>query len=106
MITTYNFANQELVWLCNQKHEWLPTFQGLFFFQEVKLGGISVTNRHLFILNGHGSHDTFKEIEWTKEFGLDMVTLPSHTSHALQLLDVGCFKPFKITFKREKDNNG
>jgi hypothetical protein len=32
-----------------------------------------------------------------------MVTLPSHTSHALQPLDVSCFKPFKIAFKKEKD---
>jgi len=57
------------------------------------------------IMDGHGSHDTFKAIEWTKEFGLDMIILLSHTSHALQLLDVGCFKPFKITFKREINNN-
>jgi len=34
-----------------------------------------------------------------------MITLPSHTSHALQPLDVSCFKPFKITFRKEKDNN-
>ncbi len=27
-----------------------------------------------------------------------MITLPSHTSHALQPLDVSCFKHFKITF--------
>jgi len=33
-----------------------------------------------------------------------MVTLPSHTSHALQPLDVSCFKPFETTFKKEKDN--
>jgi len=32
-----------------------------------------------------------------------MITLPSHTSHALQPLDVSCFKPFKITFRKVKD---
>jgi len=31
-----------------------------------------------------------------------MITSPLHTSHALQPLDVACFKPFKITFKKEK----
>jgi hypothetical protein len=36
-------------------------------------------------------------------FGLDMITLPSHTSHALQLLDMSCFKPFKIAFRKVKD---
>jgi len=25
-----------------------------------------------------------------------------HTSHVLQLLDVSCFKPFKIAFKKER----
>jgi hypothetical protein len=37
------------------------------------------------------------------DFGLDMITLPSHTSHAFQPLNVSCFKPFKTTFKKEKD---
>jgi hypothetical protein len=32
-----------------------------------------------------------------------MIILPSHTSHALQLLDLTCFKPFKIAFKKERD---
>ncbi len=36
-------------------------------------------------------------------FGLHMITLPSHTSHTLQPLDVSCFKPFKTTFKKEKN---
>jgi hypothetical protein len=36
-------------------------------------------------------------------FRLDMITLPTHTSHAFQPFDVSCFKPFKTTFKKEKD---
>jgi hypothetical protein len=32
-----------------------------------------------------------------------MVTLFVHTSHALQPLDVTYFKPFKTTFRKEKD---
>ncbi len=31
--------------------------------------------------------------------GLDLITLPSHTSHIVQPLDVACFKPFKMVFK-------
>jgi hypothetical protein len=42
-------------------------------------------------------------IEQVQEFGLYMVTLLCHTSHALRPLDVNCFKPFKTTFKKEKD---
>jgi len=32
-----------------------------------------------------------------------MITLQLHTSHALQLIYVFCFKPFKITFRKVKD---
>jgi hypothetical protein len=39
-----------------------------------------------------------------QEFGLYMVTLLYHTSHALWPLDANCFKPFKKTFKKERDN--
>jgi hypothetical protein len=31
-----------------------------------------------------------------------MITLPSHTSHAFQLLGVVCFKTFKTAIKRGK----
>ncbi len=69
MMTTYKFANQELVWLCNQKHEWLPTFSRIFnFFSRGQSRWNILTNKHLFILDGHGSHDTFKAIEWTVKF--------------------------------------
>jgi hypothetical protein len=42
-----------------------------------------MNNRVLLILDGDGSHVTLKAIEQTRYFGLDMVTLPLHTSHAL-----------------------
>jgi hypothetical protein len=32
-----------------------------------------------------------------------VITLPSHTSHAFEPLDVDSFKPFKIAFKKEID---
>jgi len=32
-----------------------------------------------------------------------MITLPLHTSHAFQPLDVACFKPFNNNLKKEKD---
>jgi hypothetical protein len=34
-----------------------------------------------------------------------MITFPSHTSHALQSLDVSYFRPFKFTFRKERDEN-
>jgi len=62
-------------------------------------------NKHLLILDKHGSHVTIKTIKQTYEVGLDMITLPSHTSHALQPLDVSYFKPFKFAFKKERDES-
>ncbi len=83
-----------------QSKAWMTTSlfkEFLSFFKKSIPNGISLTNRHLFILDKHGSHVTFEAI------GLDMITLPSHTFHALQPLDVACFKPFKTTFRKEKD---
>ncbi len=75
----------------------------LSFFKRYILSGISLINRHLLILDGHGSHVALEAIKQAKEFGLNMITLPSHTFHAFQPLDVACFKPFKIAFKKERD---
>ncbi len=57
----------------------------------------------MLILHGHGIHVTLEVIEHAKDFRLDMMTLPSHTSHALQPLDVSCFKPFKTVFRKVRD---
>ncbi len=76
------------------------------FFKRLVQGVICLTNRNLLILDGHGSHVTLKAIEQTQAFGLNMITLPSHTSHALQLLDVAYFKFFKTTLKKNKCCDG
>jgi hypothetical protein len=38
-----------------------------------------------------------------KRVGLDLLTLPSHISHALQPLDISVFKPFKQHFHEYMD---
>jgi hypothetical protein len=43
-------------------------------------------------LDGHDSHVTIKIIDQAKEFGLDMITLPFHTSHDLEILNAFSFK--------------
>jgi hypothetical protein len=35
------------------------------------------------MLNGHGFHVSLEAIELAQKFGLDMLTLPNHTSHIL-----------------------
>ena len=58
-------------------------------------GGISPENPYLLVLDRHNSHVTIEIVEKAKEVGLCLVTLPSHTSHALQPLDMSVFGPFK-----------
>jgi hypothetical protein len=57
------------------------------------------------ILEGHGSHVILEIIKEAYEVGLNMITLPSHTFHALQPLDVNYFKQFMSIFKKERDES-
>jgi hypothetical protein len=66
-------------------------------------GGISAENRHLLVLDGHGNHVTLRVVCKAAKAGLDVISLPSHTSHALQPLDVAIFCPFKCAFHRYRD---
>ena len=66
--------------------------------------GISAENRHLLVLDGHNSHVTLEVVTLAMNSGLDIISLPSHTSHALQPLDVSCFKPFKTAFRQIRDS--
>ncbi len=65
-----------------QKKTWMT----IFLFKEFKGFFKRIIDQDLLILNGHGSHVTLKAIEQTYAFRLDMVTLQSHISNALQLL--------------------
>ena len=78
---------------------WIP-----HFVECMKKGPrLDQTNRHLLILDEHNSHMTLKMVKISMKAGLDIVCLPSHTSHALQPLDVACFAPFKTTFRKYRD---
>jgi hypothetical protein len=78
---------------------WISPFIGCV----QSMGNISIENRHLLILDGHCSHITLDVVQEARVVGLDLLTLPSHTSHVLQLLDVSVFKPFKTFFKEYRD---
>jgi len=53
------------------------------FFKNLISSGILQFYIDLLILDGHGSHVTLEEIGQAQTFGLDTITLPFHTSHAL-----------------------
>jgi hypothetical protein len=65
-------------------------------------GNLCLTNHNLFILDDHNSHVTLDVVHKAMGVGLNLITLPSHASCALQPLDVSCFKPFKTIFKAYK----
>ncbi|KAH9325368.1 hypothetical protein KI387_005546 [Taxus chinensis] len=65
-------------------------------------GGVSPNNRHLLIFDGHGSHVALQTVEEANKLGIDLITLPAHTSHKLQPLDVSVFSPFKTYFRAER----
>ena len=64
---------------------------------------ISPSHQYLLILDGHISHVSVEVVKEAKRVGLNLLTLPSHTSHALQPLDVSIFKPFEQFFKQYRD---
>jgi hypothetical protein len=89
-----------------QSKAWMTNFlfkEFLSFFKRSIPGGISLINQHLLILDGHESHVTLIAIEQAQTFALYMIILPNHIIHALQPLDVVCFKMFKIVFRKDRD---
>ncbi len=73
-------------YMAMQSKAWMITFlfkEFLVSFKRSIPSVISITNRHMLILDGHGSHITLEAIEQVQKFGLDMITLPSHTFNAL-----------------------
>jgi len=57
------------------------------------------TNDHLLLLDGNNFHVTLEVLHKARNVVLDLIILPSNMNHALQPLDVTCFKPFKIAFR-------
>ena len=58
----------------------------------------------MLILDYHKSHVSFRSVEFAKESGLILLTVPPHTSHRLQPLDRTVFGPFKAHYNRAVDN--
>lgn len=54
----------------------------------------------LLIQDGHGSHISIQLIEKARANDIHLLCLPAHTTHLLQPLDVGVFKPFKTNFNK------
>jgi hypothetical protein len=68
-----------------KKHVWLFFMfnEFLSFFKKSFPSGTSFINWYLLIMDGHGNHVSLESIDHSKKLRLNMITWPSHTSHAL-----------------------
>lgn len=64
----------------------------------------SVGSPVLLIMDNHESHVNIAGIDFCKENGIIILTLPPHTSHKLQPLDISVFGPIKRYFNAACDN--
>lgn len=55
----------------------------------------------LLILDNHESHKFYPALEYATEHNVEFVSIPPHTSHKLQPLDVSVYSPFKTFFEIE-----
>ena len=66
--------------------------------------GCTVENKILLIIYNAKCHKNIQVVECAIEYGIVLITLPSHTTDKLQPLDVSVFGPFK-TFLRDLLND-
>lgn len=78
------------------EESFLEWFQGFISFT-----GASKTNKKLLICDNHFTHCNLKVWTLARDNGVVILTLPPHTSHQLQPLDVGFFGAFKSVYARE-----
>jgi len=61
-------------------------------------------NPAILIVDGHNSHKSLAAIDVARDHGITMITLPPHTTHRLQPLDVTFFKSLKANYNQAADN--
>lgn len=70
----------------------------------VKHAKSSKTNPILLIMDNHESHISIQSIDYAKQHGIVILTLPPHCSNKLQPLDVSVFGPLKGYYNRAIDS--
>jgi hypothetical protein len=64
----------------------------------------TVGSVHLLILDGHESHNSKEFKDYCQDNKIVTLCMPSHSSHLLQPLDVGCFAPLKKAYGRQVES--
>lgn len=69
----------------------------------IKFTSPNAEKQTLLIMDNHNSHATLEAYEMAKKNYITMLSIPPHSSHRLQPLDVTFFGPLKTAYKRECD---
>jgi len=60
--------------------------------------------KHLLIVDGHSSYMNMAFLDWADWHGIIVAVMPSHSTHRLQLLDVGLFSPLSTAYTKQLNN--
>ena len=64
----------------------------------------SPASPQIIIMDGHHSHKTLSAILFAREHGIQLITLPPHSTHKMQPLDRTYFKSLKCAYRAECDS--
>jgi hypothetical protein len=94
---------QDWKWTTSTKG-WSSDYLGIQWLVQVFLPQTQhLQGRRLLILDGHGSHVKAQFIARCMGHDVDLMVLPSHSSHKTQPLDVGIFQPLKKAMAKMTD---
>jgi DDE superfamily endonuclease len=87
---------------------WTSDFHCFEWFKDVFIPQAKARNTSgkpiLLIYDGHGSHEALNLLRLAKEHNIILFSLPPHTTHKLQPLDVGVFGPFACAWIERCDD--
>ena len=91
------------IWLASSANGWMDRLTFLMWticfigwLQQYREGFPHLRNRRaLLLVDGHSSRENPLAIELFNAFNVDVVVLPAHTTHILQLFDIILASPFK-----------
>ena len=75
-----------------------------FIDRVIKYSKFTVQEPILIILNNHHSRGSLSVVQKAKDSGIELLTMPPHTLHKLQPLDVSVFGSFKVFYSNAIDD--
>lgn len=83
-----------------QEKAWMNDEIGELWFRQVFLPNCGEQRPQLLVLDGHSSHESFGLLELAESQNIHIISLPPHTTHALQPLDKTVFGPFNKAYNK------